>query len=74
MSEEEKDFLEQRSLENLITHYRQELLRMVGGEDCSSLLPRSVRRRLRGAMILFMDGHKFGVTVKGMKMLNEEAS
>ena len=71
--EEEKDFFEQRSLENLLLIYRQELLRIVGGELCSKVLPKSVRLRLRRNGILTKVGHTFGVTVKGMKMLDEEA-
>ncbi len=72
--EEENSFFEQRSLENLIVTYRQELLQIIGGSECCILLPRSVRRQLRRNRILFLDGHKLGVTVKGMKMLDEEAS
>ena len=68
-TEEEKDFLEKRSTENLIIMYREELLQIVGGDNGSSLLPRGVKRRLRREGILSMIGHRFEVTPKGKKML-----
>ncbi len=71
---EEKNFLEQRSLENLIVTYRQELLQIIGGSECCILLPRSVRRRLRENGMLLKDGTKFIVSAKCWKMLNEEGS
>ncbi len=73
-TEKEKDFFEQRSLENLIAIYRQELLRIIGGEYGSKVLPRSVRRRLRRNGILTKVGHTFGVSPKGRDMLSKEAS
>ncbi len=71
---EEQRFCEQRSLENLVENYRQELLRIVGGDNDISLLPRGVRRRMRKDGILSKARHTFGVTPKGRDMLSIEAS
>jgi len=68
-TKEENEFLERRSTENLIEIYRKELLRIVRGENCFELLPRSVRRRLRNYGILKKFGSKYEVTTKGKKML-----
>ena len=68
-TEEEKNFLEQRSLENQIVTYRQELLRIVRGEGCPGMLPKGVRRQLRRDGVLSKIGHRFEVTPKGKKML-----
>jgi len=72
-TEKEQRFFEQRSLENLIITYQKELLRIVGGDNDISLLPRGVRRRMRKDGILSKARHTFGVTPKGRKMLTEEA-
>ncbi len=68
--EEVNNSLEQRSLENLIITYRPELLRIVAGEFCSSILPRSVRRQLNRKGILAKVGQKSEVTPKGEEMLS----
>jgi len=68
-TEEEKDFLEKRSTENLIIMYREELLQIVGGEGYPRMLPKGVRRQLRRDGVLSMIGHRFEVTPKGKKML-----
>ncbi len=73
-TEKEQRFFEERSLENLIVTYREELLQIVGGDTRSSLLPRGVRRRMRKDGILSQVGHKYDVTPKGKKMLSKEAS
>lgn len=68
-TEEEKDFLEKQSTENLIDMYRQELLRIVRGEKCHKLLPKSVRRRFRNYGILSKIGGIYKVTSRGKEML-----
>jgi len=68
-TKEENEFLERRSTENLIEIYRQELLRILSGENCFKLLPRSVRRRLGDYGILKRFGSRYEVTTKGKKML-----
>ncbi len=73
-TEKEHRFCEQRSLENIVLTYREELLQIVRGDNSIKLLPRGVRRRMRKDGILSQVGHTFGVTVKGENMLNEEAS
>ncbi len=73
-TEKEQRFCEQRSLENLVENYRQELLRIVGGDNDISLLPRGVRRRMRKDGILSQVGHTYDVTLKGRNMLSKEAS
>ena len=73
-TEKEQKFLERRSLENLIITYREELLQIVRGDNCFPLLPRGVRRRLRGCGVLTKIGHKYDVTPKGKKLLSKEAS
>jgi len=69
-TEKEKNFLERRSMENLIVTYRQELLRIVEGDDCFLLLPRGVRRRFRRCGILLKIRRGYEVTPKGKKMLS----
>lgn len=73
-TEKEQRLFEQRSLENLIWLYREELLQIVEGDNDISLLPRTVRRRLRGCGVLTKSRHKYDVTPKGKKMLSKEAS
>lgn len=68
-TEEEKKFLERRSTENLIEIYRQELLRIVEGENCFLLIPRGVRQRLRKYGILLKAGPRYEVTPWGREML-----
>lgn len=70
-TEEEKKFLEKKRTENLIETYQEELLRIVRGENCFALLPRSVRRRLRRYGIIKKFGHKYEVTPLGREMLKE---
>ena len=38
--------LERQSFENLVNFYRSELLRIVGGENCSTVFPSRVTRRM----------------------------
>jgi len=68
-TEEENEFLERRSKENLIETYRRELLQIVKGEDSCKQLPRAVRRRFRGYGILLKVGVIYKVTSQGRKML-----
>lgn len=71
-SENEKKFLEKRSLDNLVEVYRQELLRIIDGEYCHDFMPRGVRKRLREAGILDKIGPKYEVTPRGREMLEVE--
>ncbi len=73
-TEKEQRFCEQRSLENIVLTYREELLQIVGGDNSIKLLPRGVRRRMRKDGILSQVGHKYDVTLKGRDMLSKEAS
>lgn len=72
-TEEEKEFLERRSTENLIEIYRDELLRVIDGEYCPSFMPRGVRKRLRKADILLKVGPRYEVTPLGREMLSRNA-
>ncbi len=68
-TEEENEFLERRSTENLIETYRRELLQIVKGENSCKQLPRAVRRRLREYGILLKIGGTYKVTSQGRRML-----
>lgn len=71
-TEKEKEFIEQRSKENLVDMYREELLRVIGGEDCIYLISSRVRKRMREYGILKKFGNRYEVTPLGVKMLSEE--
>ena len=71
-SEKEKEFIEQRSRENLVEMYREELLRVIEGEDCIYLISSRVRKRMREYGVLKKFGCKYEVTPLGVKMLSEE--
>ncbi len=68
-TEEERQFFEKRSMENLIENYRPELLRIVGGENCYRLLSGGVRRRFREYGILKKFGNRYEITPRGREML-----
>jgi len=70
-SEKEKRFLEQRSLENLVGMYRQELLKIIEGEHCFNLIPKGVRKRMRKDEILKKLGNRYSVTSLGIKIIRE---
>jgi len=61
--------LERKSTENLIEVYRQELLRMIEGESCVSLLTVGVRRRLKKEGILLKSGNRYIVSPRGRAIL-----
>ncbi len=63
------EFLDRRSTENLVEISRKELLRMIEGESCVALLTIGVRRKLRTAGVLFMEGNRYLVSPRGRKML-----
>ena len=66
------DYLEQRSAENLVWFYQEELIKIDSGEKASSLLPTAVRRRLISLGILRLGVGlpcSFVLTSKGRKIL-----
>ncbi|MCW3989142.1 MAG: hypothetical protein NWE88_03600 [Candidatus Bathyarchaeota archaeon] len=63
------EFLERRSTENLVELCRQELLRMIEGESCVSLLTVGVRRRLKKEGILLKEGNRYTVSPLGRSKL-----
>jgi len=68
-TEEEKEFFERRSNENLLVTYREELLTTVGGENGILQLPKNVRRRFKKYGIIRKFGHRYELTPKGREML-----
>ena len=68
-TEEENKLLERQSMENLVENYREELLQIIGGGDCCTLLPRGVRRRMRRDGILSKVGHRYEVGLQGRDLL-----
>ncbi|MCW4048781.1 MAG: hypothetical protein NWE89_03490 [Candidatus Bathyarchaeota archaeon] len=73
-SKKDEDFCEQRSRENLVETYREELHKVIEGHNCVDFLPHRVRRRMRKEGILKKFGSKYIVTQLGREILNEEAS
>ena len=73
-SKKEYEFLEQRSRENLIETYREELLKVMKGYNIMDFIPTSVRRRMREDGILKKFSGKYTVTQLGREILNEETS
>ncbi len=63
------DFLDRRSTENLFGLYRQELLRIIEGESCITLMTSGVRRKLMTAGILLKRGNRYVVSPLGRNML-----
>lgn len=72
-SAKDEEFLEQRSRENLVDTYREELLKVLEGHNCVGLLSTGVRRQLKKYGILKTFGSKYTVTRLGREMLSEEA-
>ena len=66
------EFLDRRSTENLFGLYRQELLRIIEGESCITLLTSGVRRKLKTAGILLKKGNRYIVSPLGRNMLGLE--
>jgi len=63
------EFLDRRSTENLFGLYRQELLRIIDGESCITLMTSGVRRKLMTAGILLKKGNRYIVSPRGRNML-----
>ena len=68
-SKKEEEFIEQRSKENLIENYREELLKVIEGHNIMDFIPTSVRRRMREDGILKKFGGKYTVTKLGREIL-----
>jgi len=67
----DEDFI-QRSIENLVEVYREELLKIIEGYNCVDFISTGVRRRLREEGILKKFGSKYTVSQLGRKMLKVE--
>jgi len=63
------EFLDRRSTENLFGLYRQELLRIIEGESCITLMSSGVRRKLMTAGILLKKGNRYIVSPLGRNIL-----
>ncbi|MCW4049125.1 MAG: hypothetical protein NWE89_05245 [Candidatus Bathyarchaeota archaeon] len=68
-SKKDEDFLKQRSRDNLVETYWEELHKVIEGNNCVDLLPNGVRRRLRRYGILLKIGSKYPVTQLGREIL-----
>ncbi|GAH93109.1 unnamed protein product [marine sediment metagenome] len=70
-----RDYLEHRSVENLVWHYQDALIRIKEGENATDLLPARVRRRLISLGIIRLgvgSPRSFVLTKKGREILAEE--
>ena len=72
--EKSKSWVVERSRENLVGMFQQELLKIAKGEHCFTLIPRGVRKRLRKDGILEKTGSKYFVTSLGKNILGVEDS
>ena len=68
-SKKEYEFLEQRSRENLIENYREELLKVMKGYNIMDFMSLNVRRRLREDGILKKFSGRYVVTKLGREIL-----
>ena len=69
-----RNYLEQRSVENLVFFYQDELIRIKEGENATDLIPTNVRQRLISLGIIRLgvgSPRSFVLTKKGEEILAE---
>jgi len=73
-SKKQEDFLKQRSRDNLVEVYREELLKVIEGYNHMDFMPFHVRRRMREEGIIIKKvGSKYTVTELGRDMLKSSS-